>query len=224
MLAAEQLTRLTHALAAGQDTPTDTLRALLLEVGGEECWQRPRLLHRLTLILHAQRPPMATSKHFRFKSAFAGKDFSGVPLDVDGKTKVVTAHNLSDEDVPLLKQYGYGHLLEPTSYKETDEAADLDRQIAELTARRAALTTPVAPAEVNSGILRTATETTETGTIIKHSSGGPDDLPIEAPAALQEQASVPDKIEVDEQPAAQPAPVQPAPTQPAPEAPAKKKH
>ncbi len=108
----ELLDRITAALAGGLNTPTSELTALLLEAGGEQCWRRTRLVHRLSTILHSTRPVMATSTTHRFKSSFAHKDFSGFPLVVGETTKIVTAQNLSDEDVPLLKQYGGGHLIE----------------------------------------------------------------------------------------------------------------
>ncbi|MGI4871478.1 MAG: hypothetical protein ACRYFX_09905 [Janthinobacterium lividum] len=184
MAAADLLDRIQAALTGGAATPTDTLQALLLEVAHETCYRRGRLLHRLTAILTSQRPPMATSTTHRFKAAFAHKDFSGFPLVVGDQTKLVTATNLADEDVALLQRHGGGHLIEavPTSGPEAD-VADLDQQIADLTAKRTALLTPavVEPAVTNSGILLTAVETDGTSTTIKHSEGGPDDQAITEP-------------------------------------------
>lgn len=179
------LDRIQAALDAGAATSTADLRELLIAAGGETCFQRGRLQHRLSLLLHSLRPPMATSTTHRFKAAFRGKDFSGFPLVVGGETKIVTAKNLADEDIEPLKRHGGGHLIEP-----------IDAEVA-----------PGAPGvqTVNSSILHTAIETGENSITIKHSSGGPDDLPIEAPAELQPQASAPAAIPVPD-PKPQPQP------------------
>jgi len=167
----ELLDRIAAALAT--DAPTTELTALLIEAGGEQCWRRPRLIHRLTAILHAKRPPMASSTTHRFKAGFAHKDFSGFPLVIGSETRLITAKNLTNEDVPLLKQYGGGHLIEPIPAKEAAASEEVET--------------------VNTGILQTAVEQDGDTTIIKHSSGGPDDLPITAPAAEAEETKTPDK-------------------------------
>lgn len=177
------LDRISAALDAGAAIPTAELTALLLDCGGEHCYQRPRLLHRLSAILHSIRPIMATSTTHRFKADFARKDFSGAPIVIGDKTKIVKADNLTDEDVPLLQQYGYGHLIEPI--------------------KGAAIATEGGVQTVNSGILQTAVEVSADSVTVKHSSGGPDDLPITAPAAAEAAATVPDKRE---QPELKPAP------------------
>jgi hypothetical protein len=183
----ELLDRIAAALEGGRETPTDVLTALLQEAGGETCWRRPRLVHRLTAILHSTRPPMATSTTHRFKPGFAHKDFTGASIIVGDQTKIVKASNLTDEDVPLLQQYGYGHLIEPISTKAPAEA----------------------PQTTDTGILQTAVEVTEDSVIIKHSSGGPDDLPITAPAAQQADAATPEKREQPELKPAKPAATEP---------------
>lgn len=160
MPSAEQLDRMQASLDAGAATGTDALTALLLEVGNETCYRRGRLLHRLSLILHAQRPqPMATSTTHRFKPAF--HDTSVVVHDP--ATRTITAKNLADEDVAILQAQGHGHLIE--------------------TLKAASAPEPETPAVVNTGLLLTDVERTEDAVIYKHSQGGPDDQPITAPVA-----------------------------------------
>lgn len=117
--------RIVAALDAGAATTTETLQALLLESGGDKCWRRPRLMHLLShyVLLHSPLPMSQCTTH-RFKADFAHADFSGFVLEVAGQTKLVTAHNLADEDVPLLIQYGGGHLIEPLPV-EVPEATEL---------------------------------------------------------------------------------------------------
>lgn len=103
--------RVRAALAV--DAPTEALQALLLETGGERCWRRNRIIHLLSHYLLLSSPlPMSHSTTHRFKAGFAHADFSGFPLVVGDTTKIVTATNLTDADVPLLQQYGGGHLIE----------------------------------------------------------------------------------------------------------------
>ena len=121
------LDRITAALDAGAATAIETLQALLLETGGDKCWRRPRLLHLLSHYVLLNAPlPMSQSTTHRFKPDFAHADFSGFVLEVNGQTKLVTARNLSDEDVPLLIQYGGGHLIEPLPKAEKAAAAKAD--------------------------------------------------------------------------------------------------
>jgi hypothetical protein len=225
-LSADLLDRISAALDAGAATPTDVLQGLLLAAGGEKCWQRGRLLFRLSTILTAQRPVMATSKTHRFKAAFSGKNFTGFPLVTGSTTKIVTAHNLTDEDVPLLQRNGGAHLLEPIPASEEAVDAGSDTQaepsapageptpevlvpsldyeklvsdVADLVLSRiqegtvADLTTDEVRT-TNSGILQTATEQDGDSTTVKHSTGGPDDLPITAPAAMQAQVVTPNQL------------------------------
>lgn len=121
------LDRIGEALAAGRDTPTPTLTALLLEAGGEQCWQRGRLLHRLSNIFHAIRPIMSQSTTHRFKADFArliaSNPASAPVIEVNGTTKSVTPESLTDADVPLLQQYGYGHLIEALPKKVAEPKA-----------------------------------------------------------------------------------------------------
>lgn len=112
------LDRIEAALAAGPQTPTPDLAALLIEAGGEQCWQRGRLLRRLTILLHSVRPIMSKSTTHRFKAGF--KEATAILNDPD--TRVVSAENLTDADVPLLQQYGYGHLIEPIPAPEKKAA------------------------------------------------------------------------------------------------------
>lgn len=109
---AQLLDRIGAALDAGAATPTPELTALLIEAGGEQCWQRARLLHRLRAILHAKRPPMSHSTTHRFKADFASRIKSGLASGPILDDRIITPDNLTDEDVPLLVQYGYGHLIE----------------------------------------------------------------------------------------------------------------
>jgi len=239
MLTPELLDRITAALEAGDATPTTELQGLLLAAGGEKCWQRGRLLFRLSTILTAQRPVMASSTTHRFKAAFSGKNFTGFPLVVGSSTKMVTAHNLTDEDVPLLQRNGGAHLLEEIPAGETkaaqaSEGGEADSQPTKdeapannQPAQDAAFPgLPTGPAydklvkdvaaevlsvlhqgyltdleqdgveTVNSGILQTVVEQDGDTTTVKRSSGGPDDLPITAPAADQPKATTPEKIEL----------------------------
>jgi hypothetical protein len=128
------LDRIRVALDAGATHPLEDLQALLKQTGGEKCWRRNRILHLLSHYLLVNSPlPMSHSTTHRFKAGFAHADFSGFPLIVGDKTKIVTAANLTDADVPLLQQYGGGHLIEelpkpekaakaPAEVAKTDEA------------------------------------------------------------------------------------------------------
>lgn len=108
------------ALAAPDTYTTPQLDALNQRAGREHCNRRPRILHQLQGFLTQHTTSMtATSTTHRFKNDFQGQK---AIIEVDGKTKAVTAANLADDDVPLLKQYGYGHLIEKLPEPEKKEA------------------------------------------------------------------------------------------------------
>lgn len=118
-MTAALLERIGGALDAGAATATDALAALLLETGGERCHRRERITHLLVRYLTTHTPlPMSPSTTHRFKADFARATFE---LH-DPETRSVTARNLTDADVPLLIQYGGGHLIEPLPAAEKKAA------------------------------------------------------------------------------------------------------
>lgn len=115
------LQRVREALSLGLAAPLETLQQLLLATGGERCYRRERITHLLTRYLTINSPlPMSPSTTHRFKADFAHATFEVH----DPETRSVTARNLTDEDVPLLIQYGGGHLIEPLPKAEKAAAKE----------------------------------------------------------------------------------------------------
>lgn len=92
---------------------TPQLDGLNQQCGNEHCNRRHRIIYQLQRFVAQQAEPMsAPSTTHQFKKDFSDPKKYGAPLEFEGKTIRVTAENLTDEHVPLLKQYGYGHFLE----------------------------------------------------------------------------------------------------------------
>jgi hypothetical protein len=110
-----------EALEMGFATPLEVLQKLLIATGGEHCYRRERITHLLTRYLILNSPlPMSKSTTHRFKADFAHATFEVH----DPETRSVTAHNLTDEDVAILQQYGGGHLIEPLPKAEKPAAKE----------------------------------------------------------------------------------------------------
>jgi hypothetical protein len=108
------------ALANEPAFTTQQLDALNQQCGRDHCNRRNRIIYQLQHFVAQQAVPMsAPSTTHQFKKDFSDPKKYGAPIEFEGKTIRVTAQSLSDEHVPLLKQYGYGHFLEdkPTPEK-----------------------------------------------------------------------------------------------------------
>lgn len=123
------------ALANEAAFTTQQLDALNQQCGRDHCNRRNRILHQLATYASANSLAMsAPSTTHRFKKDFSDPKKWSANIEVKGQTKSVTASNLTDEDVPLLKQYGYGHFLEKKP--EPEQVEDLHKLTkAELTAK-----------------------------------------------------------------------------------------
>jgi hypothetical protein len=106
----ELLDQVKAALANDAAFTTEQLDALNQQTGRDHCNRRNRILHQLAAYVSTNSIAMAApSTTHQFKKDFHQQK---AIIEVNGQTKSVTANNLTDEDVPLLRQYGYGHLLE----------------------------------------------------------------------------------------------------------------
>lgn len=106
----ELLDEVRAALSDPAALTTPQLDELNQRCGRDHCNRRNRILHQLATYVSANSIAMAApSTTHRFKKDFHKQK---AIIEVDGKTKAVTYENLADEDVPLLQQYGYGHLIE----------------------------------------------------------------------------------------------------------------
>jgi len=132
-MASELVGRVRLALEVGEKVPTDALCALLIETGGERCYRRGRIVHLLIQYLtRNSSEPMAPSKNFRFKEAFADRSFE----IHDPETRSITARNLTDADAAYMQAHDGGHLIEPiTATASADDAALTSLNKAELQAR-----------------------------------------------------------------------------------------
>lgn len=118
------LTQVQRALADLDAYSTPALNQLNQACGKDSCRRRERIVYQLQRYAANHSIPMgASSTTHRFKRDFATQKAN---IEVGGVTKAVTASNLTDEDVPLLRQYGYGHFLEKLPEPEP-EAPDLHK-------------------------------------------------------------------------------------------------
>jgi seryl-tRNA synthetase len=109
----ELLEQVQAALADEAAYTTPQLDKLNQQCGRDHCNRRNRILYQLGLYASANSLTMsATSTTHQFKKDFSDAKKWQANIEVNGQTKAVTAANLTDEDVPLLKQYGYGHFLQ----------------------------------------------------------------------------------------------------------------
>ena len=143
-----------EALQLGFATPLEVLQKLLLATGGETCYRRERITHLLTRYLLVNSPlPMSPSTTYRFKADFAHATFE----IHEPETRLVTARNLTDEDVAILQQYGGGHLIEPLPAPEVP--ADLSKlKKDELVALHADVVGELPPADATKAVIIEAIE------------------------------------------------------------------
>jgi hypothetical protein len=105
---------------------TPQLDELNQQCGREHCNRRNRIIYQLQQFVAQQAEPMsAPSTTHQFKRDFAK---SNAIIEVQGQTKAVTASNLTDEDVPLLRQYGYGHFLEEKPAEKSEKATKKEKE------------------------------------------------------------------------------------------------
>jgi predicted transcriptional regulator len=117
------LDRIVAALA--EDAATEALNALNVEAGRPACHRRHKILYELQRYVNLNGPAMsATSTTHRFKKAFATAKFID---ERDGKTRAITANNLTDEDVLLMQRNGGAHLLEQLPEADKPEVEDLHK-------------------------------------------------------------------------------------------------
>jgi hypothetical protein len=113
----ELLAKVVAALLTPDAFTTEELDALNQQAGRDRCNRRNRILYQLQSYVIQNSPAMsAPSTTHQFKKDFHKQK---AIIEVNGQTKAVTADNLTDEDVPLLKQYGYGHLIQEKPKPET---------------------------------------------------------------------------------------------------------
>lgn len=119
------------ALEAGESASMETLQALYRECFNEGCRRRLRIVHKLTRFVQqrsAEGVPassavpqpatiMGKSPSFRFKAAFKDKK----AIVHTPETRYVTAASLTDEDVQLLRDSGYGHFIEEVPKSEDSD-------------------------------------------------------------------------------------------------------
>jgi hypothetical protein len=123
----EVLAQVQAALENQAACTTPQLDELNQQCGNEHCNRRHRIIYQLQRFVAQQAVPMsAPSTTHQFKKDFSDPKKYGAPIEVEGKTIRVTAENLTDEHVPLLKQYGYGHFLEAKPAPEKATKKDKD--------------------------------------------------------------------------------------------------
>lgn len=123
----ELLDQVQAALGDQPAYTTPQLDELNQQCGNEHCNRRNRIIYQLQRFVAQQAVLMsAPSTTHQFKKDFSDPKKYGAPIEFEGKTIRVTAETLTDEHVPLLKQYGYGHFLEAKPAPEKPAKKDKD--------------------------------------------------------------------------------------------------